>query len=598
MKLIPNFNSPLALRIIFAISIFILLFITSVSYKHNRDLQNSSKLMMHTYEINIQLERLLSFVKDAETGQRGYIITKNSRFLAPYLFSRDKVNRSFIKLKKLMTDNPEQQQNLKNLFDLIIQRYTYLEGSLKYSNDKTYDKRKLDNCMFGGRIVMENIRFQIDEMNDVEKEILQKRQKIYQNEISLTPFFSISLFLVALLFILLSYRQISNDIDRLKVFNKKLLISSKLMAESEIIGAFSTWQWDLGTDKIVYSDNQYRLLGYPPNSFVPEKESFLEFVHPEDKRAIANSMQAIINHKQLPLIYYKVVRKNGDIRHFKSIGKLLIDEQGNKIILGITFDITEEHFQNIAIYERNKELEKSNKELASFNHVASHDLQEPLRKIQTFISRISEDDMNALSESGKSYIIKIEASAKRMRILIDDLLLFSRTNTTKKEFIKMNLNDLLEKAKLELSEIIQDANAVILSDKLPKLKVIPYQIEQLFINLISNSIKYSKPNVSPEINISCEKIASKEFPDLLEQSIKKYYKITFSDNGMGFDPQFKETIFVLFQRLHSKTDQYPGTGIGLAICKKIVENHKGHIVADSTPDKGSVFTIFLPESHL
>jgi signal transduction histidine kinase/CHASE3 domain sensor protein len=570
MKLIPNFNSPLTLRIIFAISIFILLFITSVSYKHNRDLQNSSKLMMHTYEINIQLERLLSFVKDAETGQRGYIITKNSRFLAPYLFSRDKVNRSFIKLKKLITDNPKQQQNLKNLFDLIIQRYTYLEGSLKYSNEKTYDKRKLDNCMFGGRIVMENIRFQIDEMNDVEKEILQKRQKIYQSEISLTPFFSISLFLVALSFILLSYRQISNDIDRLKIFNKKLLISSRLMAESEIIGAFSTWQWDLGTDKIVYSDNQYRLLGYPPNSFVPEKESFLEFVHPEDKRAIANSMQAIINHKQLPLIYYKAIRKNGDIRHFKSIGKLLIDEQGNKIILGITFDITEEHFQNIAIYERNKELEKSNKELASFNHVASHDLQEPLRKIQTFISRISNDDMNSLSESGKNYIIKIDASAKRMRILI-------------------------EKVKLELSEIIQEGNAVITSDKLPKLKVIPYQIEQLFINLISNSLKYSQPNVSPEINISCEKITSKEFPDLLEQSIKKYYKITFTDNGMGFDPQFKETIFVLFQRLHSKTDEYPGTGIGLAICKKIVENHKGHIIADSTPDKGSIFTIFLPE---
>ncbi|MCD0473347.1 CHASE3 domain-containing protein [Flavobacterium sp. EDS] len=595
MKLIPNFNSPLALRIIFAISIFILLFITSVSYKHNRDLQNSSKLMMHTYEINIQLERLLSFVKDAETGQRGYIITKNSRFLAPYLFSRDKVNRSFIKLKKLVDDNPKQQQNLKNLFDLIIQRYTYLEGSLKYSNEKTYDKRKLDNCMFGGRIVMENIRFQIDEMNDVEKDILQKRQKIYQSEISLTPIFSIILFLVALSFILLSYRQISNDIDRLKVFNKKLLISSKLMAESEIIGAFSTWQWDMETDNIVYSDNQYRLLGHAPNSFVPEKDTFLKYVHPEDKQAFSTLMQGIIENKQLPLIYYKVIRKNNEIRYFKSIGKLLIDEQGSKIMLGITFDITEEHFQNIAIYERNKELEKSNKELASFNHVASHDLQEPLRKIQTFISRISDDDMNSLSENGRGYILKIGASAKRMRILIDDLLLFSRTNTTKKEFLKMNLNDLLEKAKLELSEIIQEKNAVILSDKLPKLKVIPYQIEQLFINLINNSIKYSKPNVSPEISISCEKIASKEFPDLLEQSIKKYYKITFTDNGMGFDPQFKETIFVLFQRLHSKTDEYPGTGIGLAICKKIVENHKGHIIADSTPNKGSVFTIFLPE---
>jgi signal transduction histidine kinase/CHASE3 domain sensor protein len=595
MKLIPNFNSPQALRIIFAISIFILLFISSISYKHNRDLQNSSKLMMHTYEINIQLERLLSFVKDAETGQRGYIITKNSRFLAPYLFSRDKVNRSFIALRKLMDDNPKQQQNLKNLFDLIIQRYNYLEGSLKYSNEKTYDKRKLDNCMFGGRIVMENIRFQIDEMNYVEKDILQKRQKIYQSEISLTPFFTISLFLVALSLILLSYRQISNDIDRLRVFNKKLLISNKLMAESEVIGDFSTWQWDLDTDKIVYSDNQFRLLGYPPNAFVPNKDTLVGFVHPEDKQAFSNLMLGIVENKQLPIIYYKIIRKNGEIRHFKSIGKLLIDEQGSKIILGITFDITEEHFQNIAIYERNNELEKSNKELASFNHVASHDLQEPLRKIQTFISRISDEDKNSLSENGKEYITKIGASAKRMRILIDDLLLFSRTNTTKKEFLKTNLNEVFEKVKLELSEILQEKNATISSEKLPKLKVIPYQIEQLFINLISNSLKYSRPDILPEISISCTKILATELPDLLEQSIKKYYKITFKDNGMGFDPQFKETIFVLFQRLHSRTDQYPGTGIGLAICKKIVENHKGHIIANSTPEKGSVFTIFLPE---
>ena len=217
-----------------------------------------------------------------------------------------------------------------------------------------------------------------------------------------------------------------------------------------------------------------------------------------------------------------------------------------------------------------------------------------LRKIQTFVSRISEADKAVMSESAKDYISKIEVSAKRMRVLIDDLLLFSRTNTTKKEFIKSNLNELLENAESELAEIIEEKNAVITVSKLPKLAVIPYQIEQLFINLIGNSLKYSQPDIVPEIKIESEKVNSSDYPDLLEPNIKKFYKITFTDNGMGFDPQFKETIFVLFQRLHSKTD-YPGTGIGLAICKKIVENHKGHIIADSTPNKGSVFTVFLPE---
>lgn len=594
MKWIPKFNSSNSLRVIFVIAVFILLFLSSIAYKHNQDLNESSKLVMHTYEINIQLERLMSAIKDAETGQRGYIITRNSRFLTPYIYSRDKVNTSFITLKKLTADNQKQQKNLQKLFKLITQRFTSFENCFIYSNPQTYDKRKLDNHMFGGRILMDNIRFTVDEMNDIEKKYLQKRLKIYDQEISLSPVFSISLFLAALTFIILAYRQISKDIKRLVIYNKRLLISSRLMAESEIIGKFSTWQWDLDIDKIDYSDNQYRLLGFKPNEFVPEKDTILKFVHPDDKDAVEKSMEGIINNRQLPFIYYKIVLPDNEIRYFKSTGKLLTDQQGSKILLGINFDITDEHLLNIELQERNKELEKSNQELASFNHVASHDLQEPLRKIQTFISRVSDADKAVLSDSAKDYITKIEVSAKRMRVLIDDLLLFSRTNTTKKEFIKSDLNELFENAKSELTEIIDEKKAVIKKSKLPKLEVIPYQVEQLFINLIGNSLKYSQPDVAPEIVIETEKVSSKDYPNLLDQNSKKFYKISFSDNGMGFDPQFKETIFILFQRLHSKTD-YPGTGIGLAICKKIVENHKGLITADSTLGQGSVFTVFLPE---
>ena len=590
----PKFNSSNSLRVIFVIAVFILLFLSSIAYKHNQDLNESSKLVMHTYEINIQLERLMSAIKDAETGQRGYIITRNSRFLTPYIYSRDKVNTSFISLKKLTADNPTQQQNLKKLFKLITQRFISFENCFIYSNPQTYDKRKLDNHMFGGRILMDNIRFKVDEMNDIEKKYLQRRQKIYDQEISLSPVFSISLFLAALTFIILAYRQISRDIKRLIVYNKRLLISTRLMAESEIIGKFSTWQWDLDLDKIDYSDNQFRLLGFKPNEFVPEKDTFLKFVHHDDKDAVEKSIEGIITDQKLPFVYYKIALPNNEVRYFKSTGKLLTDQQGSKILLGINFDITDEHLMNIELRERNKELEKSNQELASFNHVASHDLQEPLRKIQTFISRVSDTDKAVMSQSARDYILKIEVSAKRMRVLIDDLLLFSRTNTTKKEFLKSDLNELFENAKSELTEIIDEKKAIIHKSKLPKLEVIPYQIEQLFINLIGNSLKYSQPDVHPEITIETEKVLSKDYPDLLDQNIKKFYKISFSDNGMGFDPQFKETIFILFQRLHSKTD-YPGTGIGLAICKKIVENHKGHITAESNIGKGSVFTVFLPE---
>ncbi|PXY42329.1 histidine kinase [Flavobacterium cheongpyeongense] len=593
MKWIPKFNSSNYLRVIFIIAIFILLFLSSIAYKHNRDVNEYSKLLMHTYEINIELERLMSAIKDAETGQRGFMITRNHRFLTPYLFSRDKVNTSFIALKKLTANNPIQKKNLEKIYTLIIQRYVSFENCLKYSDPDTYDKRKLDNHMFGGRILMENIRFKVDQMNDIEKTSLNKSLKKYDQEISFGPLFSISLFLAALAFILLAYRKISNDLERLTIYNKKLLISSGLMAESEAIGKFSTWQWDLQTDKIEYSDNQFRLLGFMPNAFVPNKDTFLSYVHPDDKEAISKSMDGIIKNKELPFIYYKIVLPNNQIRHFKSTGKLLVDKNGSNILLGINFDITDEHLLNIKLQEHNNELVKINKELASFNHVASHDLQEPLRKILTFISRISEADKAALSESGNEYITKVETSAKRMRVLIDDLLLFSRTNTTKKEFIQSDLNELFENVKSELAVIIDDKKADLNVGKLPSLNVIPYQIEQLFINLIGNSLKYSQTGIAPKIIVSSEEILSNEYPEIINQPFKKFHKITFTDNGMGFDPQFKDTIFVLFQRLHSKTD-YPGTGIGLAICKKIVENHKGYITADSEPGKGSVFTVFLP----
>jgi light-regulated signal transduction histidine kinase (bacteriophytochrome) len=171
--------------------------------------------------------------------------------------------------------------------------------------------------------------------------------------------------------------------------------------------------------------------------------------------------------------------------------------QVKKTLIGINSDVTEQYLNNLILEERNRELEQSNKELASFNHVASHDLQEPLRKILTFISRISETETAGMSESSKEYLSRIKISATRMRILIDDLLLFSRTNKTEKVFEKSDLNLLLELAQQDLAQIIEEKNAIIKSVLLPQLTVIPFQIQQLFTNLISNSLKYSKKNHHP-----------------------------------------------------------------------------------------------------
>jgi light-regulated signal transduction histidine kinase (bacteriophytochrome) len=292
--------------------------------------------------------------------------------------------------------------------------------------------------------------------------------------------------------------------------------------------------------------------------------------------------------------YYRVIRKDGELRYFRSAGKFIPDNDSNNTHIGIIKDITQMQMSNRELEERNIELEQSINELESFNRVASHDLQEPLRKIQTFISRISEKESLTMSDTGKDYFQKILLSVNRMRVLIDDLLLFSRTTKIEKAFEPTDLNYILENAIQELSPDIEEEKAIIKSDKLPILNVIPFQIQQLFTNLISNSLKYSRNGVAPDIMIKCETVIAKEYTILKSTNHIVYFKISISDNGMGFEQQYAESIFMLFHRLHHKAE-FPGSGIGLSICKKIVENHSGYIVAEGKPGVGAVFTIFLPK---
>jgi light-regulated signal transduction histidine kinase (bacteriophytochrome) len=256
-------------------------------------------------------------------------------------------------------------------------------------------------------------------------------------------------------------------------------------------------------------------------------------------------------------------------------------------------DVTEAHLNSIQLNEINRELTESNAELSSFNHVASHDLQEPLRKIETFISRIKEDEMDDMSEGGKGYFAKIETAASRMRQLINDLLLFSRANKAEKIFTDADLNIVLKNVTQEMAQSIEEKKAIIQAAPLPILAVISFQIQQLFTNLISNSLKYCKPGSAPLINIECAIIMAKESPLLQSGSDKQYYKISFTDNGLGFEQQYAENIFMPFKRLH-ETNAFPGTGIGLSICKKIIENHSGFIYAEGKPGIGATFTFFLP----
>jgi PAS domain S-box-containing protein len=262
-------------------------------------------------------------------------------------------------------------------------------------------------------------------------------------------------------------------------------------------------------------------------------------------------------------------------------------------LLSITRNITNVVQMANAVEQKNQQLERINYELASFSYIASHDLQEPLRKIRTFAKRILETESEVLSETGKDYFRRMQNAAERMQRLIEDLLAYSRTNTSEEYFEKTDLNVLLANVKNELGEKITEASAIIESGELPILNVIPFQFQQLFTNLITNSLKFANPEIPLVICITSDLVTSKEVPGGDMSAGNKYHQLKISDNGIGFEPQYNEQIFQLFQRLHSRRD-YEGTGIGLAICKKIVDNHQGVITAHGEPGKGATFLIYLP----
>nr|WP_288832689.1 CHASE3 domain-containing protein [uncultured Flavobacterium sp.] len=546
-----------------------------------------SDSIMNTYAISIELGQLISYIKDAETGHRGYVITNDSTYLEPFINARKNVNLTFQSLNNTIKSDTVKQQQLIRIYDLVDKRFSYFKNNFANNDEFNTDFKN-------GKIVMDSLRNEIDTMLSTENKLLSTKDKLYKYNNSNTPLIVFSTFLISILILGLGYMRIIKNYKDLVTQNIRLKIFDESSKQAEILGKYGSWVLNIEDKNFSFSDNKFRLLGCKPQSFEANLENLLNFIHPDDKEIFTAAFQEIEESAMLPLIHYRILKKDTlEVRYFRTTAKIFIDKLGNKNMIGTTQDITEDYNKTQLIELRNKELVQNNKELTEFNHVASHDLQEPLRKIQTFISRIEDREKEQLSETAKGYFEKIQEASNRMRILIDDLLQYSRTNRSEKRFEEVDLNQVVSNALSELSENIAEKKAVIHFEKLHSIQGIQFQLEQLFINIISNSLKYSKTDEAVIVDINSKKVKAFKVPKLKDDSKKEYLKITFKDNGLGFEQEYAEKIFLLFNRLHGKKE-YPGTGVGLAICKKIVENHKGYIFAKGKVNQGAEFEIYLP----
>lgn len=591
MKLKNILTPTFVYRAALGVSFVLVIGVALVFHIQMNSLNKSVSSISNSNKKQYELEKLITSITLKENSLKNFIITKDSTYFGQDSLIDKNIKNSLSEIQILSEGNPE---NIQNLNDLLTVRFAIFDETLKITEKVPFDTLQLRQKIAEGATLTKQIREKVDTLKEKETANLKIHNINHRYDIETSTITAFSLTVLVLVVLLFSLSKVNYDYRKLQNLNRDLHFINQISDTAEKVAGISHWKINMVTGKYFYSDNFYRILGLEPHAFDEKLENYIPFIHPDDVeecvRAHENSLK---NHTPTSLTY-RIVRPNGEIRYVNSIGDFTHNTKGELVKIGVSYDITEQQNSKLILEEKNKTLIAINAELESFNQIVSHDLQEPLRKIQMFISRLEGGEIDNVSDTGKDYFTKIKMSANRMQNLMMDLVDYSRTIKENKVFDKIDLNDMLDDVLQELSLNIEEKNAEISIKKLPNIKAIPFQIHQLFVNLIANSLKYTKEGVAPIVKIYIGKIKAGETFNGIEITEKKYYKIIVSDNGIGFKQEFSEKIFALFKRLETEAS-YTGTGLGLAICKKIIENHNGYIKAKGVPNKGATFTIYLPK---
>ena len=543
-----NKESQLLLRVkvIYVATTLLLVVLSIYTFSQIRNLIDSSGLVNHSHLVKQSLQRISSAILEAETNKQRFILTNDPLLLQKKDEALRILSTERTLLDSLVQGDTEQLYNNKQLQaainDKIISINTMpderkpLSVSPSYQADIRNEFKTLDA-----------VKYQVGAMTLVETALLKFRLEEYAAHSFLTPLLVILLFLSALLILLFSYWRLNTDLQQTKILHEELIFQNN---EKE--------KWGIA---LILANKELRYQS-------SEREKRAE--------------ELLIANEEL---HYQSSEKEKRAEELAIANKELV-------------------FQSAEKEKRTVELLILNRDLQLFTQISSHDLKEPLRKLQMAASRISRSDYESLSERGKGFFNSMREAANAMQTLIDDLITYSETNNEQRTFVPIDLSVIVEEIKVGLQERMNDKHAVIEVMGNCKVSVIPFQFRQLLHNIIGNALKFSQPQIPPHIIITGTEIKGTDIQKVLQSnSIGKtevllpevpYCHIRIADNGIGFEPEFSEKIFEVFQRLHTK-DQYIGTGIGLAIVKKIVENHNGIITASSTLNEGATFDIYLPQ---
>jgi len=580
------------------VAIVSVLVIVVLSIWQYRRIQDTGKIIRHTNEVLAQTQRVLNAEVQYELNVKNFLLTGDSAFLRMAGDSLAVLPAEIKLVKSLTKDNPVQQKHIDSLLAYagsntavlteIVREYKVGSftgpGPLIAGNAKAGPSREIQNT--------------ISQMEEEERQLLDIRRRSNQAKASELQWVLWALSAAVVMLALVTFRKIRLDLlqekkltERLHRFNTELeaqvqLQTTNLKASEDKYktlfykSPLPKWIYDEETLRFIeVNDAAVRLYGYPRETFL---QMTLKDIRPSDE--MAGLLEDMVAVKRDPMAYHESVR-----RHKKQSGEIMdvlvtghpILMDGRRARMVAVVDITERKRQeeqlrllNTDLCKRASELAASNAELERFAYIASHDLQEPLRMVSSFLQLLQKRYKGQLDQKADQYIHYAVDGADRMKALIMDLLEYSRVGSSKDNFDEVDTAVILQEVGDIFREKIIAARAHVEIDPLPKVWGDKVQLTQLFQNLLSNALKYHSEKL-PSIRVHAKEEA-------------KLWLFSVEDNGIGIDPQFFDKIFIIFQRLHNKSD-YSGTGIGLAICKKIVERHGGRIWVESRPGEGSIF---------
>lgn len=568
-----NLRRLFTTRGVIVLALVTTLALSYISYRSIIKLNNLASWVDHTHVVQLNLQRTYSALSDADSELKTFIITKDSTYFRNLMTQENVIRHSMSTLAKLTRDNEVQANRLRSLDSLIHARWAYMEATMK-SDEAHYD-------FFAGRIEECNhsLKASIQKLNEEEDKLLEARNQTASDYQSKAPFSLLGFQVVICICLMVGFILVTADLKAKERLQRDTLAKNQELKEQR---DFIQSIFEHTVDVIVIIDTNLKMAAmnkrakqlYDPNNNALGRSIVEVFPQTRDSDALHRIKDALSGKPSHTQVVQSLIHPE---TYFESFFVPLY--AGEKIIgaMAIHHDVSEIVKMTSEIKAMNVELQKSNSELEQFAYVTSHDLQEPLRKIQTFSDMAKRNLRNP--EVAEKNLDKLTASSKRMSTLIRDILNYSRISHGPAKTEHVNLNEVVDQVLQDFELTIEEKEAVIETNRLPTVLGSQQQLTQVFSNIISNALKFCTG--TPCVRIMCRHAEGK-------------YEISVTDNGVGFDQAYAKQIFGVFQRLHHR-NEFAGTGIGLALCKKIIENHGGTINATSSPGKGTTITVTLPD---